>query len=195
MRHAPLGVDRVAVKPSTDVIAHAAERHRAKRFRRHEQRRLRAAASDPPSRVLAQQEQELRGTRKLRGLAEPAVAGVERHLELLDGDVERLRVRDRRFGPRRAARRRHQLQPIEQLAGRVVHARSILFPHSRRARQADRGILASPSVMSEGNRCRRRTASAPESETPSSASRPSRWWPARRPCRRDRRRGVPRDPP
>ena len=35
VRHAPLGVDRVAMEPAADVIAHAADRHRAQRLERH----------------------------------------------------------------------------------------------------------------------------------------------------------------
>ena len=145
MRHAPLGVDRVAVKPAADVIAHAAERHRPQRLGRHQQRRLRAAAAGRAPGVLAQQQQQLRGTRKLRRLAEAAVPGVERQLELFDGDVERLRVRDRALLARASPRAGDELQPIEQLAGGMLDAGAVLLPHTRElAEQIEEARLAPP---------------------------------------------------
>ena len=61
-------------------------RHRPQRRRGHVQR--------PPlgrARVLAQQEQQLRGARELRRAAEPAVRRVERLLELRDAGGQRVR--------------------------------------------------------------------------------------------------------
>ena len=104
VRHAPVAVDRVAVKAAADVIAHAAERHRAQRVGRHQQRRLRPSPASRATCVLAEEEQQLGRTRKFRRVAEAAVAPIERALELLDRDVERV-------GPRRstsARRVRHR---------------------------------------------------------------------------------------
>src|SRR5205823_2172140 len=67
VRHAPAGIDGIAVKAAADVIAHPALRDRTERSQDHVQGGL---VSGP--RVLAQQEQELAWPRKLRRVAEPA---------------------------------------------------------------------------------------------------------------------------
>ena len=130
MRHAPLGVDRIAVKSAADMVAHPSERHRAQRLDRHQQRRLRAAAAGRAAGVLAQQQQQFRGTRKLRRLAESAVPGIEGELELFDGDVQRLRIRDQRLLAGLSSRRGDELQTIEQLAGGMLDASAVLLPHA-----------------------------------------------------------------
>ena len=87
VRHPPVAVHRVAMEPAADMVAHAAERHRAQREQHHVPRLGVAGA-----RVLAQQEQQLARARELRLVAESAAPGVERHLELTDTDRERVRA-------------------------------------------------------------------------------------------------------
>src|SRR5215218_3990307 len=67
------------MKAAPDVIAHASERHRAQRPQ-HDLARLVVAGPG----VLAQQEEQLGGTWKLRRVAETAKSPVERLLELLN---------------------------------------------------------------------------------------------------------------
>ena len=92
------------MEAAADVIAHAAERHRAQRVGDHEQRRLRREPARLAPRVLAQQEQQLGRPRKLRRVAEAAAPAIERHLELLDADVERVGAGHGRLGARLARR-------------------------------------------------------------------------------------------
>ena len=84
----------VAVKPAVDVIAHAAERHCAQCFRAAGWR-LGATASPASSHARAT------GTRARgrgnRRLAESAASGCRTSSELLDGNVERVLVRDLRL--------------------------------------------------------------------------------------------------
>ena len=86
------------MEAAADVIAHPAERHRAQRARAP----CRAPRLAGP-RVLAQQEQQLGRPRKLRRVAEAAVARIERLPELCDVRCERLGARHG-SRPRRAAR-------------------------------------------------------------------------------------------
>ncbi len=90
MRNAPLRVHGIAVKAAADMIAHPAERHRAQRVRRHAQRRLAEVAPGRAARVLAQEKQQLRRPRKLRRIAESAVALVEGLLIAVERDIERI---------------------------------------------------------------------------------------------------------
>ena len=75
------------MKPAADVIAHAAKRHRAQRLHHHGPRHVIARAL-----VLAQQEQQFTGPRKLRRVAEPATPGIEGLCELLVGLGQRPRI-------------------------------------------------------------------------------------------------------
>ena len=71
VRDTPRLVDRVAVKAAPHVVAHTAQRHRAKGVERQIARHRLACTG-----VLAQQEQQLAGPRELRRAAKPAVPGV-----------------------------------------------------------------------------------------------------------------------
>ena len=120
VRHAPVGVDRIAVKTAADVVAHAAERHRLQRLRHHEGRRVVARA-----RGLAQQEQQLARTRKLRRVAKPAARLVERLRKLRDTLLQRIRVGH-------VSARRHRSQPpdlLGEIFSRQLHFRALLLPH------------------------------------------------------------------
>ena len=117
VRDAPFRIHGIPVEPAADVIAHAPERHGAERFRHHQQRRLRAAAAGRPPRMLAQQEQQLRWTRKLRRLAEASLTPIERHLELLDALVERVGSASCDSARDPAPAVGDELQPVEQLGG------------------------------------------------------------------------------
>ncbi len=123
VRHAPLGIDGVAMEAAADLIAHPAQRHRPQRFSGHLPRRLRAGA-----RVLAQQEQQFRWAWKLRRLAEAAETRIERAGELGDRRIQRRGLADLRFGLRA-----HRLgtQTLGQLRRRLVDARTVLLPHAR----------------------------------------------------------------
>src|SRR5207249_6218112 len=74
--------------PAADVIAQAAERHRAQRAERHLTRVGLARAG-----MLAEQEQQLARPRKLRRVAEAAGARIERLAKLRDRFRQRLRPR------------------------------------------------------------------------------------------------------
>jgi hypothetical protein len=74
------------------------------------------------ARVFAKQEQQLGRPRKLRRIAEAAIAAVERRLELLDRFSERLRPGQPRLAFDRPSCAGHRLEPIEQLRGGIVDA-------------------------------------------------------------------------
>ncbi len=95
MRHPPRRVDRIAMKAAADVVAHAAECHRAERPQHHV-----AGEGVSCPRVLAQQEQQLRWTRELRRVAEPAVSPVEDLVKLRHGAGEGRGVRNLAAGCR-----------------------------------------------------------------------------------------------
>ena len=196
VRHAPLAVDRVAMEAAADVIAHAAHRHRAQRVGGHQQRRLRRAPPAVRRACSRSRNSSSDGRGKLRRVAEAAAAAIERHLELLDADVERVGAGDRRDSARaRPSVPVTDLQPVEQLRRRAVDLARGPRATRGRARRADRRSPAGPSAMSAGSRCRRRTASAPASGTRSSASRRIPSSPGRTTCRRDRRPAAPRGRP
>ena len=127
VRHTPVAVHRIAMKAAADVVAHAAERHRAQRLQHHVSRR-----SLSRSRVFAQQEQELARPRELRRVAEPAAPGIEGRRELPDGDCKLLRPGDRvagrghSSGRRGAALRSRASGPTgRRAAGRLPTTRAI----------------------------------------------------------------------
>jgi hypothetical protein len=79
--NAPVAIHRVTMESAADVIAHAAERHRSKRYQHH-------VARFPPllpflpfpsqsPRMLAEQKEQLRRSRKLRRVAEATALRVE----------------------------------------------------------------------------------------------------------------------
>ena len=184
------------MEAAADVIAHAAQRHRAQRVRSHEERRLRRDTARDAPRVLAQQEQQLGRPRKLRRVAEPAVAPIERH-----AGTARPRRRARRRRPLSHSARDLPSVPVTDFSRSSSSAAAsstfaaVLAPHAGELARADRRNPDGPSATSAESTCRRRTASAPASGTRSSASRPIRSSPARTTCRRGRRRAVPRDRP
>ena len=83
VRHTPVGIHRVAVESSAEVVAHPAKRHRAQR---HEHHVPRFAGAGPC--VLAQQEQQLARPRELRRAAEPAAPAIEGDRELFGRALE-----------------------------------------------------------------------------------------------------------
>src|SRR5580765_952792 len=81
VRDTPVAIDRVSMKAAADVVAHASESHRPKRFGRHQQRRLGWPPQELPARVLPQKEQQLARSWEFRGVAKTAAAAIERSLE------------------------------------------------------------------------------------------------------------------
>ncbi len=79
VRHAPVGIDRVAVKASTNVVAHATDSHRLKRFQHH---MLRAVVARPG--MFTKQKVQLRGPRKLWRVAKPPASLIKRAGKLPD---------------------------------------------------------------------------------------------------------------
>ncbi len=119
MRHAPVAVHRVTVEAAADVIAHPAERHRPQRLRHHRQRHVVAGAL-----VLAQQEQQFTRPGKLRRIAEPAAAGIEGLLKLLQRVGQRFLTRV----PAIVLPARHGGQPVDDLRRRLHHVQAIVAP-------------------------------------------------------------------
>ena len=122
MRDAPAGVDRIAMKAAADMVAHAAERHRAQRAEHHV---ARVGIAGP--RVLAQQKHQLARPGKLRRIAEPAVTGIERLAELHHRPRERL-LSGHGGGSRRALEPAHLRR---QRFGRLDHLVALGVPHAR----------------------------------------------------------------
>ncbi len=124
VRHAPVGIHRVAMEAAADVIAHAPERHRAQGVQRRVTRIGVAGA-----RVLAQQEQQLARAGKLRRAAEPAVPRVVGRAELCARSIERAGRRHVTSGSadaRRTCRRSVRLAADSTtLVRSVFHARAI----------------------------------------------------------------------
>jgi hypothetical protein len=122
MRHAPAGVDRIAVKAAANVIAHAAERHGAQRPQ-HDVPRRRVGSP----RVLAQEEQQLRGPRKFGRVAEAAVARIERVEKLFHRPVQRI---DAGHGPHRRGLL-HRREPLCQRLRRLDDLAALHLPDPR----------------------------------------------------------------
>ena len=133
------------MKAAADVIAHAAERHRAQRAQHHL-----ARVGISRSRVLSQQEQQLGRPRELRRRAEAAETAVERVAELLHGPGQRVRRWKR---PRRPCLL-HLLQLRHQRFGRLRHLGALVAPHARDFQQDVDKSRPSPS----GRRRKVRTA-------------------------------------
>ena len=109
MRHAPLAIDRIAVKPSAQVIVDAAGAHLRERLDRHVER---LALAEP--RVVTEQEGKHRRPRELRLQAEAAVLPVVALAEAVEA-----RLQDRRIeSDARACRRRGPSQDLGDLPPR-----------------------------------------------------------------------------
>ena len=114
------------MEPAADVIAHAAERHRPQGAQRHLTRDI---VSTAPGRagVLAEEKQQLARARKLRRVAEAAMARIEGFAELRDRRGEGV-------GAGQAGRRgrvRGLLQLRGQRLGGLHHLRAIALPCAR----------------------------------------------------------------
>src|SRR4051794_37423122 len=81
--------------------------------------------------MLTKKKEQLRRPWKLRGVSESAAATVERHLILLDRDVERFRAGDGSVGARGPVAAGHRPQTLQQLVGGTGHLLSIVTPHAR----------------------------------------------------------------
>ena len=95
VRHAPRAVDRVAVKPAADVVAHATERHCTEVPQDH----LACVAIAGPG-MLAEEKQQLGRPWKFRRIAEAAVPRIERLLELPHRGRKRIACRHGPHGRR-----------------------------------------------------------------------------------------------
>ena len=126
VRDAPALVDRVAVKAAAHVIPKPAEGHRAEGIER-DVAQVRLAGPCP----LAQQEGELRGSRKLWRASEAAVASIERTAELLCPHEEGVGTGHRRGGSGVVAPARQRLQPLGDHVGRGQDTRPIVLPEAR----------------------------------------------------------------
>ncbi len=121
VRHAPVGVDRVAMKAAAHVIAHAAERHWLQSFCNHEGRRVIACPGG-----LAQEEQQLARARKFRSAAESTPRLVEGLRKVRHAFLQRI-------GAWHAAAGRHGTQPSDlfrEIFRRELHLRALRVPHT-----------------------------------------------------------------
>src|SRR5439155_27331039 len=123
MRHAPVAVDRIAMESAADVVAHPAERHRAKRDEHH----VACLDGSGPS-VLAQEEQQLARPRKLRRVAKATPPRAERSGKLANAFVERARRRHVSPG---AAVAPERPKPFRARLGRRLNSTAVLLPRPR----------------------------------------------------------------
>src|SRR5688572_17247505 len=121
MRHTPISVHRIAMKAAAYVVAHAPKRHRPERGQRHV---LRLCSARPY--VLAQQEQQLARTRKLRTRAKTAPPAIERARKLSDSRIQHGPVRD--ATPAGASERS---QALDDGVCRVLNLPALFAPDSR----------------------------------------------------------------
>ena len=130
VRHAPLAVDRVAVEAAADVVAHAAERHRAQRVldarrARRGRRCARARAAGTAARRAAGTSARRR-TRPTAGRRPAGTAGRRRRWRRVPRHSP-----PRRASPRAGRARRRRAAASRIVSGRRRHARALVAPQAR----------------------------------------------------------------